>query len=177
MNLNFASRRSTPARKVSPTPARCGHSDSHAIGPESPPSFDCDAPPSALEIAICSDAELGQLDIQLAQAYRDAKTIMVDAQQKDLIESERQWLRFVNGACPLAIVGGIPSVFERSCLRAAFQARIVQLQTCPQKREERVSCLNDFHVLENKQSAQSRKSFDAPELPALPQFAPCLRLR
>ena len=140
-------------------------------------SFDCDAPPSALEIAICSDAELGQLDIQLAQAYRDAKTIMVDAQQKDLIESERQWLRFVNGACPLAIVGGIPSVFERSCLRAAFQARIVQLQTCPQKREERVSCLNDFHVLENKQSAQSRKSFDAPELPALPQFAPCLRLR
>lgn len=118
-------------------------------------SFDCDTPSSALEIAICADNELGKLDIQLAQAYRDAKTIMIPAQQGDLIASERQWLRFMGGACPLEVVGGIPSVFERSCLRVAFQTRIAQLQTCPQQKpEERISCLNDFHVLEKKQPVQ-----------------------
>jgi uncharacterized protein len=117
-------------------------------------SFDCDAPLSALEIAICADAELGQLDIQLAQAFHDAKTTTIPAQQGDLIASERQWLGFVGEACPLAVVGGIPSVFERSCLRAAFHTRIAQLQTCPQQKpEERVSCLNDFQVLEKKQPA------------------------
>jgi uncharacterized protein YecT (DUF1311 family) len=117
-------------------------------------SFNCDAPSSALEIAICADAELGQLDIQLAQAHHDAKTTTIPAQQGDLIAIERQWLGFVGGACPLAVVGGIPSVFERSCLRAAFQTRITQLQTCPQQKpEERVSCLNDFQVLEKKQPA------------------------
>src|SRR5436305_1426051 len=140
-------------------------------------SFDCAKAQTPLEKAICSDISLGYADIVLS---RVSSGLLKNSDQTDkatFVPSERQWLRFVNGACPLAIVGGIPSVFERSCLRAAFQARIVQLQTCPQKREERVSCLNDFHVLENKQSAQSRKSFDAPELPALPQFAPCLRLR
>jgi hypothetical protein len=70
-----------------------------------------------------------------------------------LIES--QWLGFVKGACPLAVVGGIPSVFGPSCLRFAFQTRVARLQTRPQKKlEERVFCLNDFHVLDTKQTAQ-----------------------
>jgi uncharacterized protein YecT (DUF1311 family) len=73
-------------------------------------SFDCEAPSSTLEILICADAELGQTDIELAQAYDDAGTVMAGAQHKDLIESERQWLRFVSGKCPLGAVGGIPSV-------------------------------------------------------------------
>lgn len=100
---------------------------------------------------ICADAELGQLDIQLAQAYRDAGAVMTGTQYKDLIDSERQWLRFVGETCPLGAVGAIPSVMARSCLRATFQTRISQLQTCPQKEPRaRILCLNDFHVLENK---------------------------
>lgn len=94
---------------------------------------------------------LGQLDIQLAQAYRDARTMLIAAQQKERLNSERQWLRFVNGACPFGVVGGIPSVFERSGLRAAFQTRIMQLQRCPQQElKERISCLNDLQLSENK---------------------------
>jgi uncharacterized protein len=114
-------------------------------------SFDCEAPSSALDLSICADAELGQLDIQLAQAYREVKTILASTQQEALIDSERQWLHFVNEACPVEVVGGIPSVFERGCLRTAFRTRIVQLQGCPKKEPtERISCLNDFRVLENK---------------------------
>lgn len=118
-------------------------------------SFDCETPSSALEIVICADADLGQLDIELAQAYRDAKKIMIAEQQKDLIESERQWLRFVSRTCPLGAVGGIPSVITRSCVRSAFQTRIQQLQMCPQKEHPgRISCLNDFHVSEKNKDVQ-----------------------
>lgn len=117
-------------------------------------SFDCEVPATALEIAICADAELGHLDIELAQTYREAKTI-VSAQHKALIQSERQWLHFVSEACPVGAVGGIPSVFERGCLRTAFRTRITQLQGCPKKElKERISCLNDFHVLENKEGCR-----------------------
>lgn len=118
-------------------------------------SFDCEAPSSTLEIAICADAGLGQTDIELAQAYDDAGTVMGGAQHKDLIESERQWLRFVSGKCPLGAVGGIPSVLARSCVRTAFQTRIVQLQTCSQKEtQERIPCLNDFHLLGKRSGTQ-----------------------
>lgn len=114
-------------------------------------SFDCEAPSSGLEIVICADAELGQLDIALAEAYKDASTVMAAGQNKDLIGSERQWLRFVSETCPLGVVGGIPSVFARSCVRSALQIRIAQLRTCPPKElQQRLSCLNDFHVLDKK---------------------------
>lgn len=118
-------------------------------------SFDCEKPVSALELVICADAELGQLDIQLAQAYRDASTIMAGEQHKGLAESEREWLRFVNKTCPLGAVGGIPSVIARSCVRASFQTRISQLQTCPKKElQARTPCLNEFRLLEKKPGAQ-----------------------
>jgi uncharacterized protein len=114
-------------------------------------SFDCEAPSSALEIVICADAELGQTDIMLAAAYHDAGDAMLAGQHKDLVDSERQWLRFVSGTCPLEVVGGIPSVLARSCVRTAFQTRIAQLQTCPQKKlQERIPCLNDFQLSEKK---------------------------
>ena len=114
-------------------------------------SFDCEAPSSALEIVICADAELGQTDITLAQAYRDASTIMVGEQRKDLTDSEHQWLRFVGKTCPLGALGGIPSAIARACVRDAFQIRIAQLHSCPQKElQKRITCLNDFHVSEKK---------------------------
>jgi len=118
-------------------------------------SFDCESPSSALEIVICADAELGETDIKLAQAYHDADEDMTAVQHKVLVDSERQWLHFVSGTCPLGTVGGIPSVLARSCVRAAFQSRIAQLQTCLLKKpQEQLPCLNDFHVLETKQDKQ-----------------------
>ena len=118
-------------------------------------SFDCETPSSALEIVICADAELGQTDIELAQALHDADTANATVLHKDLIESQRKWFSFVSRTCPLGAAGGIPSVLARSCVRTSFQTRIVQLQTCSQKElQARIPCLNDFHLLERKQGAQ-----------------------
>jgi len=122
-----------------------------ASAPTPRASFDCQAPETALEIVICADVELGQTDIKLAKAYHDADTAMAAAQHKDLVDSERQWLHFVSGTCPLGAVGGIPPVLTRACVRSAFETRIAQLQTCPHKEpQERKPCLNDFQVLEKK---------------------------
>lgn len=119
-------------------------------------SFDCESPSTALEIAICADSHLGQMDIRLAQAYREAKVMMSGDQQGSLSDSERRWLRFVSRTCPLGAVGGIPSVIARSCVRTAFQTRIAQLKTCPHKDpQERVPCLNDFR-LSNEQHDSHR---------------------
>jgi len=112
-------------------------------------SFDCESPSTALEIVICADAELGQTDIRLAEAYHKAGTAMGAAQHKDLIESERKWLHFVNEGCPLGAIGGIPPVMTRACVRQAFETRIGQLLQCPKKgSSEQVSCLNDFQLFE-----------------------------
>lgn len=116
-------------------------------------SFNCEKPSTRLELVICADATLGQTDIKLAQAYHDADTAMA-GQHQELVDSERRWLRFVNGSCPMGAAGGIPPVLTRACVRAAFEARIVQLRKCPQKApQERIPCLNDFQLLEKKQGA------------------------
>jgi uncharacterized protein len=118
-------------------------------------SFDCESPSTALEIVICADASLGQKDIKLAQAYHEAGTAIGAIQHKDLVESERKWLRFVNESCPLGTVGGIPPIMTRGCVRAAFKTRIAQLQNCPQRApKERMTCLNDFQLFEKNQNDQ-----------------------
>lgn len=112
-------------------------------------SFDCESPSTALEIVICADAELGQTDIQLAQTYHQADTALGPIRHKQLVESERKWLHFVNASCPLGAIGGIPSILTRSCVRSAFQKRIVQLQECPtQNPKNPESCLNDFQLFD-----------------------------
>ena len=114
-------------------------------------SFDCEKPTTALEIVICADARLGQADIDLASAYSKAKTTL-SSQQQALVESERRWLRYVSDTCPMGAVGGIPPLLTRSCIRSAFEVRIQQLQTCPERKEadDRMQCLNDFRVLDKK---------------------------
>jgi len=121
---------------------------------EHPASFDCEAPSSILESVTCTDAKLGRMDIKLNRAYHDADKAMA-GQHKDLADSERGWLGFVNGTCPLGASNrqwfrfrfGIPPLSTRVCVRAAFEKRISQLQTCPKKEPlERMPCLNDFRT-------------------------------
>jgi uncharacterized protein len=113
-------------------------------------SFDCEKPSTSLESMICADARLGQADIKLAHAYRDADKTMA-AQHEDLVESERQWLGFVSQTCSVGQFGRIPPWNTRLCLQDGFEKRIAQLVSCPQKEPpERMSCLNDFQPLQNK---------------------------
>jgi uncharacterized protein len=110
-------------------------------------SFDCEAPKTGLEIVICADSDLGQADIKLTQVYHDTDAKMGSAQHHALVESENGWLHFVNSTCPLGVVGGIPPVLTRACVRSAFETRIDQLQACSEKPAgEQVLCLNAYRL-------------------------------
>lgn len=115
-------------------------------------SFDCDKPSTPLEIAICADADLGQADIKLAAIYEKVRKITAgEPDRKLLVESQRSWLAFVQGTCPLGAVGGIPPVLGRACVRSAFELRGKQLTACLSKPDiERKACLDDFKILEDK---------------------------
>jgi uncharacterized protein len=118
-------------------------------------SFDCEKPSTALEIVICADANLGQTDIKLSQAYHATEITMGADQHTALVDSERQWLRYVNQTCPLGPIGGIPPLLTRSCIATAFETRMEQLQTCPQKnQQERIPCLDNFLLFPKKQDTK-----------------------
>lgn len=123
-----------------------------AADPVQRASFDCDKSSTPLEIAICADASLGQADIKLAAIYENVKkTAASESDRKLLVESQRLWLTFVQGTCPLGAVGGIPPVLGRACVRSAFELRGKQLTAClPKPDIDRKTCLDDFKILEDK---------------------------
>ncbi len=112
-------------------------------------SFDCEKPKSALEIAICADASLGQEDIKVAGSYRKSLALLPSIERPKLIGTQRQWLKYVQSVCPMGVVGGIPDILTRSCIRTAFQTRNAQFDECDQKPEvDRTSCLDSFSLFQ-----------------------------
>lgn len=110
-------------------------------------SFDCEKPKSALELAICADVSLGQEDIKVADTYQKSFVLLPAKERPKLIASEKQWLKYVQSVCPMGVVGGIPDILTRSCIRTAFKTRYTQFEECNQKPEvERTSCLDSFKL-------------------------------
>lgn len=81
------------------------------------PSFDCGATKLPVEIAICANRRLAELDVELVQVYALAKARMTKQQSDALLETQRQWLRQRN-AC-----GG-----DVSCIENYYVSRIRQLR-------------------------------------------------
>lgn len=110
-------------------------------------SFDCETPKTSLEIVICGDSDLGQKDLELAHVYWEADAIMGPSQHAGLVESERNWLRFVASTCPSGAAGGIPPIMARACVRSALEVRLAQLRLCSQKpAPDQLPCLSNFQI-------------------------------
>lgn len=84
------------------------------------PSFDCSKADKWYEKAICSDAELATLDIQMAQLFKEAKDNS-NADTKAISASQVYWRNKVRNVCS-----------DRNCLVASYTERIKQLQTAAQ---------------------------------------------
>lgn len=78
------------------------------------PSFDCAKAATNVELMVCDDQELSDLDVRLADAYRLARQSGQDrlAVKRDQVE----WLRNVLGRCE-----------DSQCVRDAYVARIQAL--------------------------------------------------
>jgi uncharacterized protein YecT (DUF1311 family) len=77
-------------------------------------SFDCEAPSTELELGICADFELGQVDIRLAEASDAFVPDLRAPEQILLVGSKTDWLRSVSRICPIGVVGGIPPAVTRA---------------------------------------------------------------
>jgi uncharacterized protein len=114
-------------------------------------SFDCERPKSSLQLAICSDASLGQKDIELSEVCAHASESLAQNERGKLEESQKDWFHYVEGLCPMGTTGGIPPLLTRSCIRTAFETRTMQLSNCIAQAEPRRSqCLNDFRLFADK---------------------------
>jgi uncharacterized protein len=123
--------------------------NSASTAPGERASFSCETPKTALEIVICADQRLGQADIQLDRTYREAQTRVGSAGKSELAASEKHWSDFVRTSCPLGVVGGIPPVLTRACVRVAFETRTEQLTQCTTgPAAKRSACLNGFKLME-----------------------------
>ena len=111
-------------------------------------SFDCGAPKTSLQLIICDDHDLGQKDLDVARVLDGAISKSDPAGRKVVEESQRKWIEFVGQSCPLGVVGGIPNIFTRGCIRSAYNLRAKQLRVCSEgSSADRGQCLNDFKVV------------------------------
>ena len=84
-------------------------------------SFDCNKAASSVEVLICSDSVLAQLDAEMGQSYSQAlKSLGNDATLKD---DQRRWLASRDSRCGF----GNTSTVTRTCLIQMTTARVAQL--------------------------------------------------
>jgi hypothetical protein len=80
------------------------------------PSFDCSKAATSVEVAICDDPHLAQLDANMAELYKQARNV---ADKKMLTEEQRQW-RQQRNQCATA-------VNIEQCLQQRYIDRLQQL--------------------------------------------------
>ncbi len=86
-------------------------------GNASAASFACGANMAPDETAICADCDLSQLDVKMATMYQVLTRTSAMGARGALQDDQRAWL------VQRARCGG-----DRACIRAAYEARIGQLQ-------------------------------------------------
>jgi uncharacterized protein len=114
------------------------------------PSFDCDAARSPAEFTICTEADLAQLDLVLAHAYRHAL-----AAGKVDKASQIAWLKRRDIDC--AVQPGQREDSQDNCLREHMQQRLAVLQAAYGFAYGTASC--------SPASATASVTFDIPRVP------------
>ncbi|WP_052190760.1 MliC family protein [Chitinibacter sp. ZOR0017] len=92
------------------------------------PSFSCSQTQQAMEKLICQDAELAQLDTELAQAYLIARQKLSPQAAKALPAAQRRWLQTRN-RCAQASE-------PKACATRLYQRRITELKLHSQQLPE-----------------------------------------
>lgn len=81
------------------------------------PSFDCNSNYLPAEVAVCNNADLAKLDVELDTLYTQIAHRSIPARKNQLVVEQRQWVRH-RDTC-----GNDPA-----CIRLQYQARLAQLQ-------------------------------------------------
>jgi uncharacterized protein len=92
------------------------------------PSFDCAEAGTPLEMLICADPALADLDRALADSYHAALATRVGEAQLLLREEQRVWAQRRSATCGLEGDPGTEANDAIGCLAALYRARIAELQ-------------------------------------------------
>jgi uncharacterized protein YecT (DUF1311 family) len=93
-------------------------------------SFDCAQATRPVEVAICANARLSALDVQVAQGYQRALQVLSAQGANQLRTSQRSWLRYVNLVCLPPPGRDRPAKVEADpdCLEEELQHRVDSLR-------------------------------------------------
>lgn len=113
-----------PVAKAFPKPRRDHSAEARPSSeisssrPSVGPSFDCAKATYRSEHLVCSSLELAVLDLEMANAYRDAAARVGTKSRKSALRGlQNYWLRNVREACADVV-----------CLRSAYEQRIRELK-------------------------------------------------
>lgn len=107
-----------PQRETAPPVAR--ETAPPVAAPDFSTSFDCNKAASRIEILICSDSVLAQLDAQMGRAYLQALKSQSDS--ATFVNDQRRWLALRDSRC-----GSSVSPLIRTCLIQMTRERIAGL--------------------------------------------------
>jgi len=99
------------------------NSESEHVRPQ--PSFNCVKADSSIELIICADAKLAELDARMGRAYRLAltRTARNEGVRSALIESQHQWIAVRNMQCnQTELVKAKPCIAEMTKARVEVLA-------------------------------------------------------
>jgi uncharacterized protein len=94
------------------------------------PSFDCHAPSAPVEIVICNDEEVGDLDGKMADLYQHLMDDGSDTERGALREEQVYWLARRTQTCHLRRSNELTvenALHARTCLVAMYKARVARL--------------------------------------------------
>ena len=90
--LNAASEAKNEAQAQSETTSKITNEPTQSVKP----SFDCNKASTTTERLVCSDDELASLDLQLANAYKNARNSADIAGKKKILNEQKIWLKAYN---------------------------------------------------------------------------------
>ena len=91
------------------------------------PSFDCARAQSAIDKAICKDADLSKADRELVAAYTALLDKLKGAERESVVKSQGRWVASRNRVCAQREFDGVTD-----CLKGRYAQRIATLQSMMQ---------------------------------------------
>ena len=90
---------------------------------DSQPSSDCAKAGNSIQLMICADAKLAEWDARMSQAYRLRLAQIVGDDRRELVETQRRWIKSRNAQC-----GQTHLAAAKSCVLEMTKARVTELQ-------------------------------------------------
>lgn len=95
------------------------------------PSFDCERADSTLDVIICRDGVVADLDSRLSDAYSKKAKAESEADSKRLLLAQRQWLKRRYSECDAPRGNSAPTIDQQwavaPCLANLYQKRLADL--------------------------------------------------